>query len=70
MIEALPEGSSSSMEQDKDYERIIKGCPIYYIAPELLRPSEREFCFKNDIWSCGVMLYNMITGIPPFFEPN
>lgn len=70
VMEANPEGSSSQFEQDQDYERIVKGCPIYQVAPELLRPSDREFAFKCDVWSCGVMLYNMITGIPPFYEPN
>jgi serine/threonine protein kinase len=22
------------------------------------------------VWSCGAILYNMITGIPPFFEAD
>ncbi|TNV79079.1 hypothetical protein FGO68_gene11603 [Halteria grandinella] len=70
MVEALPEGSTSTPEMDKDFERLTKGCPIYQMAPELLRLAEREFAFKCDVWSCGVMLYNMITGIPPFFENN
>ena len=70
MVEALPEGARSSEQMDKDYDRLVKGCPVYQMAPELLRPAEREFSFKCDIWSCGIMLYNMITGIPPFYENN
>jgi len=36
----------------------------YYIAPEVIRNEYNEKC---DIWSCGVLMYILICGKPPFY---
>ena len=43
-----------------------QGTP-FYIAPEILR---QDFNEKVDIWSCGVILYLLLSGRPPFVAPT
>ena len=39
----------------------------YYMAPEVLNQCYTDKC---DIWSSGVMLFILLTGIPPFNGKN
>ena len=36
---------------------------LYYISPEIIKGSYDEKC---DIWACGVILYMLLCGAPPF----
>ena len=61
IIKIIDFGTSKVFDPKKKMKQAI-GTP-YYIAPEVIKGSYDSKC---DIWSCGVILYILLTGKPPF----
>lgn len=60
-IKLIDFGSATFFDKDKKLNETI-GSP-YYIAPEVLAGN---YSFSCDLWSCGILHYVMLCGIPPF----
>ena len=60
-IKIIDFGTSLVMKDKQTLDEKL-GTP-YYIAPEVLAKAYNEKC---DIWSCGVITYIILSGIPPF----
>jgi calcium-dependent protein kinase len=47
----------------------LTGCAgsAYYVAPEVIEGTYNELC---DLWSCGIILFIMLTGRPPYAGSN
>ncbi|KAL6933026.1 related to Serine/threonine-protein kinase CHK1 [Hanseniaspora guilliermondii] len=41
-----------------------------YIAPDLLNKADGYYPWKSDLWSCGILLFVLLTGTTPWFEPT
>ncbi|MBA0778961.1 hypothetical protein Gotri_003246 [Gossypium trilobum] len=62
MLKATDFGLSVFIEEGKRYRDIVGSA--YYVAPEILR---RSYGKEVDIWSAGIILYILLSGVPPFW---
>ena len=58
-------GTSLSFDSDRALDEKLG--TAYYIAPEVIKKSYNEKC---DLWSCGVIMYILLSGEPPFNDPK
>jgi calcium-dependent protein kinase len=61
-IKIIDFGTAQSFKKDTKLKSVL-GTP-YYIAPEVLLRNYDEKC---DVWSCGVILYILLSGTVPFY---
>ena len=60
-IKIIDFGTSQAFDPTKKMKARL-GTP-YYIAPEVLNKKYNEKC---DVWSCGVIMFVILSGYPPF----
>ncbi|XP_057959685.1 phosphoenolpyruvate carboxylase kinase 1-like [Malania oleifera] len=60
----LADFGSAELFREGELMSGIVGTP-YYVAPEVLLG--RDYSEKVDVWSVGVILYIMLSGLPPFY---
>ncbi|WCJ20224.1 Calcium-dependent protein kinase [Euphorbia peplus] len=65
MLKATDFGLSVFIDEGKKYHNIVGSA--YYVAPEVLR---RNYGKEIDIWSAGVILYILLSGVPPFWAES
>jgi len=61
VIKLIDFGASNFFKKNLNLSLKI-GTP-YYIAPEVL---DKSYSYKCDLWSCGVIMYILLSGSPPF----
>ena len=60
-------GIAKVLNSTVEKAQTIVGTP-YYLSPEIIK--NKPYNFKSDIWSLGVLLYEMMALKPPFNGAN
>jgi calcium-dependent protein kinase len=61
LLKVIDFGTSQFFDPDKKM-KTKQGTP-YYIAPEVIKKNYNEKC---DVWSCGVIMFVLLSGKPPY----
>jgi calcium-dependent protein kinase len=61
-IKVIDFGTAKIFDKNKSEKKVIGSA--YYIAPEVFQQKYNEKC---DVWSCGVIMYILLCGKPPFY---
>eukprot|EP01025_Chloroclados_australasicus_P027070 TRINITY_DN2687_c0_g1_i3.p1 TRINITY_DN2687_c0_g1~~TRINITY_DN2687_c0_g1_i3.p1 ORF type:complete len:486 (-),score=84.59 TRINITY_DN2687_c0_g1_i3:272-1729(-) len=64
-IKATDFGLSIFFKPGERFNELV-GSP-YYVAPEVLK---KNYSYQADLWSLGVILYILLSGLPPFWGDN
>ncbi|XP_057810161.1 calcium-dependent protein kinase 1-like [Salvia miltiorrhiza] len=64
-LKATDFGLSAFFKPGESFRDLVGSA--YYVAPEVLR---RNYGAEADIWSAGVILYILLSGVPPFWGEN
>jgi fused-like protein len=62
-------GFARKLSASTTFMNSLKGTPLY-IAPEILAVGPLNYTKRVDVWSFGIIIYELFTGRPPFWAEN
>ena len=66
ILKLIDFGTASKYKKESEKMKGLKGTS-YYVAPEVIGGDYDERC---DVWSLGIIMYILLSGVPPFDGPD